>query len=387
MILSSRAPAPRDAEDLKYLESVLLSGEELSGNAPIVSKYEIALASIFQVKYAIAVSSGTAALHIVLASLGIQTGDEVIIPVTGAVMSAMPILMLRAIPVYVDTMPNSFEIDLLDLKKKISSKTKCIISVPMWGYPTFDTELSEFAKIINIPVIEDAAQALGTINGSKYEGTLSYAGCFSTHELKLISTGEGGFILTNSLAFANKCKSFSKIGFSFPSSQLSEGSFGLLEGLNYKLNGLSAALGITQLSKLQKRLNIRKEKAKLWKKLLYLLDGVTEISFKKENIPNYYGIAFVVDDFPKNGGVILSERLASVGIFTDIYRYKYKILPEYKIFSNNACSSNNNEMFPNANKLLSSILVLPTHEFISNELVDQCIPKIIDLIRQMRKEY
>ncbi len=237
--ISSRNAENRTQEDLDMLQRILFKGEELSGNHSVVREYEGKLANFFGVKHAVATSSGTAALHIALEAVDTKPEDEIIVPVTGAVMSAMPIIISKATPIFVDIEPNSFEINIKELEQKINCKTKAIISVPMWGYSTYSKQLDRISKKYNIPIIEDAAQAIGTKNGIKYEGTLGKVGCFSTHELKLISTGEGGFILTSDEKLAMKMKSFSKIGFC-----TIEKSFGCRKGLNYKLSPLSAGLGI-----------------------------------------------------------------------------------------------------------------------------------------------
>ena len=189
MIINSRVPAPRDCQDLQKITSVLLSNEDISGNSRFITEYEQKLCQYFNVKYAIAVSSGTAAIHCALASIGVGAGDEVIVPVTAAVMSAIPIVALGAKIVFVDCKNNSFGICPKSLRKKITKNTKAIMSVAMWGYPAYCNEIHKISISFNITIIEDAAQAIGTVNQGHFEGTCGLIGCFSTHELKLISTG------------------------------------------------------------------------------------------------------------------------------------------------------------------------------------------------------
>jgi perosamine synthetase len=363
-IITSRAPAPRDQEDLEAISSVLFSNDDLSGNSNFIKKYEQKLSEYFKVKHAIAVSSGTAAIHCGLAALNINRDDEVIVPVTAAVMSAIPIIALHAKPVFVDCQQQSFGICHDSLLKKITTKTKAILSVPMWGYPSYDKEIDRISKEYNIPIIEDAAQAIGTINNGKFEGTNSLIGCFSTHELKLISTGEGGFILTNHQDIADSCRTYSRLGLN-----ISKGiSYGGLMGLNYKLNAITAALGCAQIKKIDQRLLIRKNNATLWRDCLKNCEGLEE--FFADDVtskPSYYGMIFLLKNGVPNFGEILHEH----GISTDTFRYKYKLLCEYPVFKRyyNCSDADINIDFPNALSLISRLVVLPTHEYINQDVI------------------
>lgn len=170
---------------------------QLSGTSKWIEEYEKKLASFFKCKYAVAVSSGTSAIHCALYASNVKEGDEVIVPATAPMMTALPILELKANPIFVDTNLNNFGYDIQDLRKKVTDRTKAIICVPMWGYPFEYDEIKEISKEKNIVLIEDAAQAHGSIINNKFVGTCSDIGCFSTHDKKLLSTGEGGFILTD----------------------------------------------------------------------------------------------------------------------------------------------------------------------------------------------
>lgn len=371
MEISARFPAPRDIDDLKSIQEVLLSNTELTGNSPHITSFEEKIAKYFGVQYCIAVSSGTAAIHCALQSLKIKDGDEVIVPVTAAIMSAMPIILSGAKPIFVDIEPNSFQINLEDLKKKINTSTRCILSVPMWGYPCFYQNLKQFG----IPVLEDAAQAIGTLNGNKLEGTLSDIGCFSTHELKLLSTGEGGFIITNEATISEKVRSFSRIGLQKFSSDRS--LFGHHLGLNYKMNAITAALGNSQLNKLSKRLRIRKENANLWKKYLFNHTDFKEVNYQNGN-PSYYGLALTSKSLKKSN--YFASLLAQNGIETDVYRYDYKPLSAYPIFKSYTNQHNFECEFNHAYNLFKNLIVLPTHEGVNESKIIQAIPRIISAL-------
>jgi dTDP-4-amino-4,6-dideoxygalactose transaminase len=373
--ITSAAAVKRNEKDLWHIKKTLFNGNTLSGNNETVKQYEKILGDTFKATHAIAVSSGTAAIHCSLAALGIKKDDEVIVPVTAAVMSAIPILALNAVPIFVDIKKNSFAICTDSLRKKITKSTKCIISVPMWGYPTFSKDLQKISKEYDIPIIEDTAQAISTVGfNSKYEGTNGICGCFSTHELKLISTGEGGFVLTNKKELADSIRAFSKIGFSS-----AHGSFGHYMGLNCKLNAIIAALGISQLENLPTRLKTRKENATLWKKNLSDCKKLTPFEkYAVEGTPNYYGAVFLTESPIKD----LAEILGKKGILTDILRYKYKLLNEYPVFAAYSPKGHNSILYPNAMELLSKLLILPTHEQINKETIQKASIIIRNLIEK-----
>lgn len=384
--ISSRCPVPRDFSDLDFISEALFSGVELSGSSVVVKKYEEALAKFFNVKEAIALSSGTAAIHCALYSIGVEKGDEVLIPCTGAVMSAMPVLFLGAKPVFVDVLSESFKLDLNDMVNKITKKTKCIMTVPMWGCSSFDEELKKIAELYNLPIIEDAAQAIGSRTGDRYEGTFGICGCFSTHELKLISTGEGGFVLTNDSCLAKKIREFSRIGLvSHPSKIKSKmkREFGIQRGLNYKLSALNAALGMSQLNKLKRKLAVRHFHAEMWVEAFRNHELLQPFSFDKEYQSNYYGCVFLLSKEIKCDNKKLAEFLNDQGLSTDIFRYNYKLLPEYKVFSEFQ-QLQNGDYLENGKDLCSRILVFPTHEYLTKHHIEHFAPIVLEGIRKFK---
>lgn len=386
MIMSSIHHAIRREEDFEFLKKIIMQSQGLSGNSAIIEAYEESLKWYFNVDYAIAVSSGTAAIQASLAALGVTSQDEVILPVTAAVMTGLPILSLGATPVFVDCAKNSFAICLDSLRRSISNRTKAIISVPMWGYPTFSVELASVAQQYGIPIIEDAAQAIGTKNNKKFEGTNSLIGCFSTHEIKLISTGEGGFILTNDSDINHKVRTYSKLGLNKLGKIKS--NFGDIFGLNFKFNGLGAALGITEVNNLCSTLLSRQNKFALWMNSLSdsseLLKDLS-LDYDTQIVNGYSALKlFTFEALQANE---LSLKLQDRGIETDFVRYKYQMLPQYNIFKpfyNDSKCKGVEIDFPNATRMLRQLLILPTHDGITEHdivnvtgIIKNCIIEII----------
>ncbi|MGQ0777763.1 MAG: DegT/DnrJ/EryC1/StrS family aminotransferase [Pseudonocardiales bacterium] len=240
-------------DELHAVRNTLLTAD-LSGNAEVVGRYEQELTSWFDVQFAVACSSGTAAIHLALLALGIGPGAEVIVPATAPAMTALPVLAVGAVPVFADVAhPATFALDIADMAAKFTPYTKAVIAVPMWGYPADGPELAQVCRDWGVPLVEDAAQAHGTSLASRYAGTQGVIGTFSTHARKLICTGEGGFCLTGDPALADRLRQLRNFG-----QPPNGGEFGTGFGLNYKLPAVAAALGRVQLSRLTNRLTQRR---------------------------------------------------------------------------------------------------------------------------------
>lgn len=163
---------------------------------PAAEQLERALAEAFGVPYAVAVASGTAALHAALAACGIGPGDEVLVPALTVVMTVAPIAALGARPVFVDSDPATLDLDYGDAARKVTSRTRAIVPVHLWGRMGDPAALAAFASQHGLAVVEDAAQAAGSARDGHRAGTVGAAGCFSMKDGKILWSGEGGFLLT-----------------------------------------------------------------------------------------------------------------------------------------------------------------------------------------------
>ena len=180
--------APPPGDEAPAIDDVLAGGV-LSGGAQVVADYEAALAARFGTAYAIAVNSGSSALHAILHMLGARPGTEVMVPATAPLPTAFPILTTGAEPVIVDVAEGALGLDPDDIARKLTTRTVAALSLPLWGYPAAVTPAGQILTQVGIPIVEDAAQAHGTLIGGRCAGTLGIAGCFSTHDRKLLSTG------------------------------------------------------------------------------------------------------------------------------------------------------------------------------------------------------
>ncbi len=235
---------------LPAIEKILNSGYWTQGDN--VTRFEENLAAYLGVKHAIVVSSGTAALHLSLLSLDIGANDEVILPSFSFAATANVVCISGASPVFVDIKLNDYCIDSDSINAHITKRTKAIMPVHEFGAVADMDSIMRIAEKHNLKVIEDTACALGSKRAKRQAGTFGDLGCFSFHPRKIITTGEGGAIVTNSDELAAKLKMLRSHGYS-PLSGFSE------VGLNYRMTELQAVIGIIQLESLTEIISNRRE--------------------------------------------------------------------------------------------------------------------------------
>lgn len=239
-------------EEWQAVREPMMSGWLTQGQK--VAAFEQAFAQRHQVKYAIATTSCTTALHLILVALGIGPGDEVIVPAFTWVATANVVLYCQATPVFVDVDRTSFNLNVSQVADKLTERTKAIIPVHLFGLCADMDALSAVAS--GIPLIEDAACAAGSAYKGRPAGSLGLAGAFSFHPRKSITTGEGGMITTNDDQLAETIRVLRNHGASVSEEQRHLGSkpyilpeFNLL-GFNYRMTDLQGAVGLVQLGKL-----------------------------------------------------------------------------------------------------------------------------------------
>lgn len=179
---------------------------DYSGTAAAVRDYEKKLETHFQVSHVIAVSSGTAAIHAGLVALGVGTGSRVAVPAICAVMTVLPVIQLGATPVVIDSDGDTFCMAPAQLERELEKGLTAIIACGMWGHPGTSGAMLSLSERFGVPLLEDAAQSFGASTPCGPEGLKGRIGCFSTHEYKLLSTGEGGFIVTSDAVLAERLR-------------------------------------------------------------------------------------------------------------------------------------------------------------------------------------
>jgi perosamine synthetase len=232
-------------EDIAAVVDVLKSNRLSLG--PKVEAFERALAAVAGVKYAVAVNSGTSALHLLIRAFGIGPGDEVITTPFSFIASTNCILFERATPVFVDIEPETLCIDPALVERAITSRTKAILAVDVFGHPADLPAIEEIAKRHGLRLIEDSAESLGSTLSGRPCGSFGDAGVFAFYPNKQITTGEGGAVVTDDARIADLCRSMADQGRGAEGAWLHH----VRLGYNYRLDEMSAALGLSQLARLK----------------------------------------------------------------------------------------------------------------------------------------
>ncbi len=265
-------------EDINKVVEVL-KGDFLT-TGPYVKEFEKTVASYVGAKYAVAVSNGTAALHMACAAVGISEGDEVLVSSMTFAASSNCVLYCGGTPIFVDIDEKNYNIDIKDLKSKITNKTKAIIAVDYTGQVVNLDEIMKIAKNHNLIVIEDAAHALGSEYNGEKVGSISHMTMFSTHPAKIVTTAEGGIITTNDEQLYKKMMLFRTHGITKDSSIYKEESHGPWYheqqslGYNYRMSDLQAGLGINQMKRVDEFVNKRRDIVKIYNEAFSNVDEV-----------------------------------------------------------------------------------------------------------------
>ncbi len=248
-------------EEWEALKEPIFSGWLTQG--PQVAKLQKLFAERHQVKHTLAVSNCTTALHLALLAVGVQPGDEVIVPAFTWVSTANAVLYCNAVPVFVDINPNTFNIDIAKIKDKITAKTTAIIPVHLFGLCA-DVEAIK-TEFPTLKIVEDAACAAGAGLHGKPAGSLGDIGCFSLHPRKSVTTGEGGMLTTNNDEVAHHLDMLRNHGASISEEQRHKGpkpyilpEFNIM-GFNYRMTDLQGAVGVVQIKKLDKFIDERQK--------------------------------------------------------------------------------------------------------------------------------
>ena len=353
-----------EEDDIESVTRCLRSGW-VSSLGEDVLNFEKSFSGYQNAKYGVSTNSGTTALHLALASLGLKQNDEIIMPTFTmiATINAAEYLGLRV--KLVDANKITWTMDLEDLARKINDKTKAIMCVHIYGHPEDMITVNKIASERNLLVIEDSAEAHGAeINGKKV-GTFSNVGSFSFYANKIITTGEGGMNITNDKDLAERmawlrAHAFGKEGKHFWHEEL---------GYGYRMSALQAALGVSQVKKIDRLVKKRRNNAKLYNELLSNLSDGKKITLPPEekwakNV--YWMYSILVDEKHRNN---LMKYLEGKGIETRTFFYPIHKQPYYsKRYAN--------ESYPIADQLSNEGINLPSGNLLSDEEVVQVCSEI-----------
>ncbi len=350
-------------EELSAVVSVVKSGGLTSASkngGKNVQEFEKNVRTFTKTKYAVSVNSGTAALQAALYALDIKKGDEVIVPSFTFVASANAIASTGAKPIFADILKENFTIDPESITKKITRKTRAIMPVHLYGHISSLDRIKEIAKKHNLSVVEDAAQSLGSTFKGKHTGTFFELGCYSLYPGKVITSGEGGVIVTNNKKLYEKLQMIRNHG-------MVKGYDSKIFGLNLRLPEINAAIAKIQIKKLPKFIQLRRRNANLLSDLLS--DTKIKIPFEQKNEKFNWSL-FTVGI--KNRDSIL-KKLNSKGIGAAVY-YPIPVhkIPIYKIKSK----------LTNTDWASKHVLSLPVHPNVSTKNVEFIAKTVRDLVNE-----
>jgi len=354
-------------EDLRNVVEAVKSGW-VSSKGKFIEEFENSFAKYVSVKYGVATSNGTVALHLALAALGVEPHDEVIVPDLTFAATINAVLYVGAKPVIADIDPNYWCLSPSGLKEAITSRTKAIIPVHLYGHPCDMEEIMEIAERYGIYVIEDAAEAHGAEYKGKRVGSFGHIACFSFYGNKIITTGEGGMCLTNDEELAEKMKILRDHGMD-PKKRYWHN----VVGFNYRMTNLQAAIGVAQLSKIEKFIEKKRKIAKLYAEELSSIEGITlhpEMPWAK----CVYWLYSILINEEKTGinRDKLAEKLQNYGIETRNLFYPLHEMPPYQKYANLP--------YPASSAISRRGLSLPSSVKLSEEDINYIAQKIKEAI-------
>jgi len=353
-----------EGRELEYVTDCIKSGW-VSSSGKYVKQFEDEFASFCNAKYAVSTSSGTSALHLALKALGIKEGDEVIVPNFTFLSTANVVVHCNAKPVFVDVDKETWNMDIEKLKEKITERTKAIIPVHIYGHPCDMDSIMEIAKKHNLLVIEDSAEAHGAEYKGKKVGSIGDAGCFSFYGNKVITTGEGGMVVTNNLELDEKMRILRDHGVSKTKKYDAQ-----YAGFNYRITNIQAALGLAQMERIDEFIDKKRKNAKYYNKLLKDIKGII-LPAEKEWAKNIFWMYSIVltPEFPISRDELM-EKLKENNIESRPFFPTLHNSQAFKEYSQN-------ETFPIAEMLASSGINLPS----SPKLTKEQIQRIVRVIK------
>jgi len=333
---------------------------------PKVAKFEDEMATFLNVPHAIAVSNGSVALDIALKTIGIESGDEVIVPAMTYFATAAAVSFQNAIPVFVDIEKDSYNLDPEKIVEAITEKTKAIIFIDYGGNPSYFDEIAMVGKNYGIPVIQDAAQSLGAIYKESNMGAQTVISTMSFHMAKIMSTVEGGMIFTNNDDYNEEIRSRRNQGESKNGKYLHK-----YIGTNARMTDMHAGIGLAQFKKLPDLLRGRKRVAQKYDKLF--LPREIDIKISETIIENSYNSYFFYPILITDRDRIAEVLKSNYGIDTRI-AYPMPVY-EQEVYASGKSKCKNMEC-PIAEKITSTVLNLPLFP----DMTDEEIKYVVDSI-------
>jgi len=372
-----------DEEDIQAVVEVLRSDWLTTG--PKVDEFERAFADLVGAKEAVAVCNGTAALHGAIYALGIQSGDEVIVPPITFVASANCVVFQGGVPVFADVDPDTLLLDPVQAESKITPRTKAIIAVDYTGQPCDYEKLQALAHQHGLALVADACHSLGGEYKGRPVGSLADLNVFSFHPVKHITTGEGGMITTNDYTLARRVRMFRNHGITTDHRQREELGSWFYEmvdlGYNYRITDFQCALGLSQLKKLPGWVTRRQEIARHYDKAFASLAEIEPLDVGK-NLTHAYHLYVVRLNLEKLQGerTEIFAALRAAGIGVNVHYIPVHLHPFYRQhFATKPGDC------PIAESAYERLLTLPLHPKMSSQDIESVINAVLDALSSFLK--
>lgn len=363
--ISIPVSTPFLTDEAKTLVMQCLDSGWISSQGAFVEAFEGAFARHIGAKYAISVTSGTAALHLALLAAGVGAGDEVIVPDLTFAATANAVLLCGAKPVLCAVSEKQWTIDIDDLTAVVSDKTKAIIPVHLYGNPADMDKILRFAERYKLCVIEDCAESLGATLNDKHMGTFGDMGCYSFFANKLLSTGEGGMVTTNDGPLAQRLRILRDHGMNPEKRYWHE-----VAGLNYRMTNIQAAIGVSQLKVFDEFYATRQQQeAQYYARLSEHKSIIFKETLHGAQPVNWLMSIIVDSDNKAISNLSLQEALRENGIDSRPFFYPLHIQPPYR---------DDRDILQRTTSLANRGLSLPTYV----GLTEQQIDFICDVIAQ-----
>lgn len=356
-----------DETDVQAVLDVLRSGRLALG--PQVVEFEQSMAEYVNVNHAVAVNSGTSALHLIVKALGIGPGDEVLVPSFTFAASVNAILYEGAIPVFVDIEPVTYNLDTQDLERKITARTKAVMVVDVFGHPAEWDEIERIAEKYNLQIIDDSCEALGAEYKGRKIGGFGDAAAFAFYPNKQITTGEGGIIVTRREEVACLCRSLRNQGRGEMGAWLEHERL----GYNYRLDEMSAALGRSQLKRVEEFLAKRERVACMYTERLQDCEWL-----RLQNVKPHVGMSWFVYVVTLADGVErdpIMREMANRGIPVRAYFPPMHQQP----YIRERFGSTDGEL-PVTEAVARHTIALPFHNNLTADQADQVVKTLLDVI-------
>ncbi len=361
-----------NGNEKKYLSECIDSGW-ISSEGPFVKKFEDMFAGYLGVKHGIAVCNGTSALEVAVSAIDLKPGDEVIIPTFTIISCALSVLKRGGIPVLVDVEPDTWCMDINQVKNKITPKTRAIMPVHMYGHPVDMDPIMEIAEKHNLYVIEDAAEVHGAEYKGRKCGGIGHINCFSFYANKIITTGEGGMVVTDDDSLAEKARLHRNLCFK-------EGRRFYHEefGGNHRMTNLQAAVGTAQMERIEEFVGIKRRNGAIYNRHLKNVDFVQKPVEKKwaKNVYWMYGI--VLEESSGLTAEDLAGRLKEKGIGT---RPFFLGMHDQPVF--HRMGLYRDEHYPVTDKIAKQGLYLPSGLTLNEEQVKIVADSLKDILNKV----